>query len=485
MGTKFKYLLRYLPYLLVFISSLFIPKDPDLGWHLKYGEYFLKHGQVLRENIYSTMMPNFNWANTSWMVDILTFFFYQIGGFFGLTILGSVVITLTFFVYSKAAKLEFWDETLLFPLILIFENPVNAVSFRGQLISILFLGILFYLLFKFEENPRTRKIYLILPLFLVWVNSHGQFILGLVILFIWSILKLVTTYVVQKPRMSETLKEAKILVPLCLGATLINLANPFGIAIYEQSLTHFGNPNLKYIAEYLPFYDLSSSWWNQIIVGMMLLFGIIFAFFSEQIKTKAPLTGVLLLLYLLSFLVRRYAWSLYYLTLPIFKNLSNFFKPEKEKTLYISASIFLVISIGWAIYLKWPFNYFWQMNWGSYCQNYVGCSEDSAKFVIDNKLNQNIMTFYDWGGWLIWNHPEIKPNIDGRMHLWRDKSGFSAFSDYYPYEQNWKDINSSKYDVVYMTTQKPVYDRLEQLVKEGRWKQVYRDDFAGVFVKIK
>ena len=57
-------------YFAVFIFSINLPTDPDLGWHLKYGQYFFKTGEILRENIFSTMMPYYNWVNHSWASDV-------------------------------------------------------------------------------------------------------------------------------------------------------------------------------------------------------------------------------------------------------------------------------------------------------------------------------------------------------------------------------------------------------------------------------
>jgi len=122
-----------------FLASLAFSTDPDLGWHLKYGEYFFQHGSVLRDNTFSVMMPQFHWANVSWGTDLLTYAVYHSGGFGGLTILGSMFVTATFFFFSKAATLSVWDEAFLFPLLLYLEKPLNVVSFRGQQISCFFL----------------------------------------------------------------------------------------------------------------------------------------------------------------------------------------------------------------------------------------------------------------------------------------------------------------------------------------------------------
>ncbi len=81
-----------------------------------------------------------------------------------------------------------------------------------------------------------------------------------------------------------------------------------------------------------------------------------------------------------------------------------------------------------------------------------------------------MLTFYNWGGYLIWNYPQIKPSIDGRMHLWVDKKGYSGFAEYYLYEQNWSDIDKSDYDVVLIDTAKPLYTQMVNHVNHGTWK---------------
>jgi hypothetical protein len=95
------------------------------------------------------------------------------------------------------------------------------------------------------------------------------------------------------------------------------------------------------------------------------------------------------------------------------------------------------------------------------------------------------LTFYNWGGWLIWNYPEIKPSMDGRMPFWKDEKEYSSFAEYYPLEQDWKSIDESKYDYVYITPAKPLYKQMIKLVKEKKWKIIYQDKYAYIFERIK
>ena len=103
----------------------------------------------------------------------------------------------------------------------------------------------------------------------------------------------------------------------------------------------------------------------------------------------------------------------------------------------------------------------------------------------DRVKGKKLFTFYDWGGYLIWNYPEIKPSIDGRMFFWKDDNGYSPFVEYHNYDYNSKDINSSAYDMVYTHASRPLFMRLLELVKLGKWKMIYRDSRAGIFEREK
>lgn len=93
------------------------------------------------------------------------------------------------------------------------------------------------------------------------------------------------------------------------------------------------------------------------------------------------------------------------------------------------------------------------------------------------------MTLYNWGGWMIWNYSDMKPSTDGRMHLWRDETGYSAFEYDYYIEQTLTDIDDSKYSVVFTATYKPIFKRLQELAKEGKWRQVYKDKFSVIYLR--
>ena len=475
------YFLYALPYLFIFLFSIYLPYDADLGWHLKYGEYFFKHGHVLYDNNFSRMMPEFKWANTSWGIDVISYAAFHLGNFQGLSILSAAIVTLTFFFFSKAFKLTLWSQTILFPIFMFLLQPINEVSMRGQQVSLLFLGILFYLLTKISIKDQWNWI-LIPILFLFWVNIHGEFILGLAILSAWAGIK----FLVDLRSKDERNIKGQIFFwgRIVILSAVLTFVNPFGMSLYGQEVfAHIGAKELKSIAEYLPFSDLSSEWRANVVIFCLVLIGAMYLYFSDKLIPNLPFLGVTLLLAFLTFSVKRYAWPYYYTSLLFVAPFLDLFQPGKKWEARISA-VLLVIILCVTFYYKNPIASLKNMSWETYCNTYIQCSKESAKFLVDHKLqNTNLFTVYNWGGYIIWNYPEIKPLIDGRMHLWKDKKGYSAFDEYYPVEQNLKDIDKTSYKTAYVLRSKPVYDRLYELAKEEKWRLVYVDDKAGIFVR--
>lgn len=480
------YFVVYFPLVIVFTASLYNPSDSDLGWHLRYGEYFFSHGRILRENTFSTMMPNYSWVNSSWATDLITYGIFRLGGFFGLSVLTALVLTLTYWLFAKSAKLSFWEQTFIFPLLVYFEEPLAVVSFRGHLLTLLFLGMLFYLFKQFEEGKR-KAILLTLPLFMIWANIHGEFILGLAIFFGWIILhrerQILWILLGKRGKLSEILPDLRYLLVIFSGTLFATIIHPYGWKIYQETLHHFGNPLQKFIIEWLPFSTFSHLWWNLVIWTVLVILGIVILLWKRRFTENLPYIGLTIILVILSFWVRRYTWPMLLVSVPVIKGIFSLLEPKnKTLSLVISSGIYIA-SYLFVILMMQPVQHLYGMNWTRYCLEYVQCSPKGAEFLTAYDPKGKLFTFYNWGGWLIWNYPQIKPSIDGRMHLWKDDTGYSAFAEYYPVEQNFNDIDKTQYDVVFMSTKKPMYKRLVELVKLRQWKVLYQDELGGVFEK--
>lgn len=477
----------FLPYVFIFLASIFQPSDADLGWHLKYGEYFYQHLKPLTTNTFSTMMPGFHWTNSSWVMDVFSYSLFKMGGFIGLSLASAAVITLTFFFISKAFKLRFLEEAVFFPILFYLLLPVNNVSLRGQQVSLLFLALLLFLL---ETKDKTivrknlKRFFLIPFLFFVWVNTHGEFLLGLGVLGLYAggdfLQNTISGMKDTGKILSVSIQKIKFWSVLILFSILATFIDPFGLAIYTEAFTHIGNTDLKYVAEYVPFEDLSNRWRYMFITGSLLSFAVAIFFFSEKILKKIPLILVVFLLFIFAITVKRFAWPFYYTTPAL---LTAYFSFQKKDGLWskVIGIIIILSALGFSLSQNNPVTVFKNANWNSYCKA-IDCTVSSAEFLKKNTVPQPLWTNYNWGGYLIWNYPEVKPAIDGRMHLWRDEKGYSAFDEYYALESG-GNIDKSRFNSAYVWKQKEIYKTLAYLEKIGKWKRIYEDSSAVIFIR--
>ncbi len=459
MKNKSKFLSILLSFVLllgVFFGSLYFPTDPDLGWHLKYGESFFENKEVLRENTFSRLMPDYKWNNSSWGTDLITYQTFNNFGFLGVSVLSALVVTLTFFFIGKAAKMDIFEKSIAFPVLLFLTLPVNQVSFRGQLLSLLLIAVMYWVLTKYEEIKDKRLILLLIPFFTLWSNLHGEFLLGLALFGLWVVIYLTKEYYLDyRNRIKELITKERFLILALFASLLSVMINPFGTGVYLETYRHLNDPLQASIVEFLPPDSFSFVWWHQLIAGMALTLGLALQGTGRKTFDLAPFYLPSFILFIFTFWVSRYAWPFYYSGVFLLKPLISFLKPESRKYQLIASSVFAVCFLAISIWSKHPFTEFKNMNWDNYCRKSVNCSPGAAQAVIDGKLNnEKLLTIYDYGGWLIWNYPQIKPTIDGRMHLWRNESGFSAFEHYYPIEQNMKDVDKSAFNAVITSNRK-------------------------------
>ena len=69
------------------------------------------------------------------------------------------------------------------------------------------------------------------------------------------------------------------------------------------------------------------------------------------------------------------------------------------------------------------------------------------------------------------------------MAFWVDGTGYSAFKEYFWLEQNLADMDVSKWDVVWIPPTKPIHTQMENMVSQGKWTRIYRDDLAVIYIR--
>lgn len=157
----------------------------DLGRHITNG-YVVVHGSmaekwaVLHTNFYSYTLPNQPFINHHWLSGVVFYLFWKMAGFVGLSVFYVGIGIMTFLFYFYAAKKS--SNEYLAALLSLLLMPLMAfrAEVRPEIITYLFSGACYTLLWQWHKGHLQHKYLLVLPiLMLLWVNLHIGFIFGL------------------------------------------------------------------------------------------------------------------------------------------------------------------------------------------------------------------------------------------------------------------------------------------------------------------
>jgi hypothetical protein len=442
--------------------------DADLGWHLRYGEALVSQGHLIRDNQFSWLMPDYQWANHSWGFDAILALLFNGHRFWLLSLSAGILISISMLL--RLPKTITPSHLLSIAVVLFFNSQLLNIGLRSQLLSLLFTVILLNQLEKITQNIKSHQILswkLLAPipiLFLLWANLHGQFILGLVLLFVWCL-----------SVFARSKKSQFRLIALFLSSLAITFANPFGSKLWQTTFDHLNAPELKYIYEWMP--------WEFNTPRMISFLITIAAVWFVLLKHKPKSTPLLPLaaLTVLAITSRRIIPYWLIIFIPYITEAFNYFLQKIKINLPLSLTIIGLITLN--LYAFYHFNQYQitRQTWDTYCQTQIMCSEPATRWLRQNPPRGPLLNAYRLGGYLTYRLPEIKPMIDGRMTIWQDDQGNSAFLTYAQmiYGQSGGRETLYRLNPEYVLIQ-PYYPLYKILVNQEGWPTIYQDSFVVV-----
>jgi hypothetical protein len=172
------------------VGGMFVPLqklyvDPDVWWHIKVGDTILSTHHFPTKDIYSFTASGAPWIAYEWLGELLLSSIARMSGLRGLLALDyflTALILLALFALTSQrcgnSKAAFATCAGLLPLVYL------SCSLRPQMLGYLFLILTLLILERFRRG-QTWLLWLLPPLFLVWVNTHGSFVIGVVVLGIY------------------------------------------------------------------------------------------------------------------------------------------------------------------------------------------------------------------------------------------------------------------------------------------------------------
>jgi hypothetical protein len=150
--------------------------DFDVWWHLRSGQLVLQNHAVPRVDVFTYTNAGRPWIDLYWFYQIVITLLYRMGGASALVVMKALagVALVASTLWARPRKAVLWPAVVFWiPGLVVLSGRLNE---RPELFTLLLLAGFLLVLGQAREQP--RRLWLLPALQILWVNCHGYFPLG-------------------------------------------------------------------------------------------------------------------------------------------------------------------------------------------------------------------------------------------------------------------------------------------------------------------
>ena len=474
----------YLTFILVIIFSVRMVSGFDIGFHLSGGRYITENFSFPFEDTFTYTVTGNEYIDIQWLFQLINFIVYKISGYDGLTVLNVMLMVFVFILILKRLMMKnlpviYSVVSLLLTIIAVQIRISNRPEVFTWIFILLTLIILDnYFLFK------SKKLFFLPLILLLWVNSHGLFIIGLFLIICYYI----SIFIQSGKNDTYLLKWFLISAAVCFINPYFadGVLFPFYLFtrlqssnIFKNSISELGSP-LGLINDF-PF-DI----YLYISIAVLSLILIIFTFRKRKFHEIAILLAFLYLSFtsyrnLPLFLI----YAVYIITVSAHDIISNAkssrFRKDSNAAHYISSAISLVIVLICVRVIT-----------GAYYADYKGAiifgtgvnnntlPDKLSEHMNANNVSGHMINQFELGGWLHWKTGQ-PVFIDGRLEVMKE----DFFEEYNKsFKVNGLRSLSQMFNpslIIY--NHSTAYSWTDEIRKLDGWNIIYLDGFFAAYSK--
>lgn len=468
--------------------------DIDLWGHVFFGQEFLHTGHLARTDPYSWTANGQPWINHEIIAEVALALAHRALGGAGLLLLKMIVGLLTFGIALLIARKQMVPGVRLiawaFGALAVVEISYGFAA-RPQIFTALALAAELWILAAIHRGHRCWA-FALPPLFAVWINTHGGALAGLVLLLVATIATAAQGFCGRvapeflRPRIAAP---ASAGVPALLAISSVVsaaalLVNPYGFGLIRwlvQSVLWFRpqiaewNP-VQFSGDHAAFFLCVAvavasfllsrrpiALWELAVTGAL-------GFMAFRSARHTPLFCIAALAFVpphLAGVLERFQNS--------FARLTNLFRNivvQKISTALLAAASLGIICAAGTLHKERA----WTMEISR--KEYPVAA---LEFIKQHGLHGNLLVFFDWGEECIWELPDSRVSIDGRLDTCYPREVFAAHWNFYNAEMSRQPVlNLAQADFALLP---PNMAGAVMLWKQRGWQPVYSDDTAVVLVK--
>ena len=450
-------------------------EQSDIWYHLRNAQKLLTTHTFVREDLYTFTTAGTPLLNHEWLSELPYYFGFSIWGLQGLLAVYTAVLWLIFAgVYYVALRrgASCGDAAL----VTMAGVALGSYSFGPQMIQFGWLCLVGVLL-VLERFERSGKGLWMLPLlFALWINLHGSWVYGFVVVGIYIVSGLVegqwnNKVVAQRWNPAELRK----LVAFSAASVIALFINPYGYKLVWypfQIYTLYGQRTLLDSVAAWQSVDFHHTWGR---LAMFMILGLLAAaWFSAQ---PWKLRDILLVAFALWASLTHVRFLLFaaVILIPILGprlQLFPAYDARKDKPWLNLAMTAVIAAL-----------MFWMYPTPAQLQNTIDTQfpHDALRYMQQKQINGRLFPLAEFGGYIEWYAPEIKPFVDGRADVFVENGVFNDYMKINAIESPFELLDKYKIDYVMF----PINRRLTYLLgRSSGWHMIYEDKVVKLYQRV-
>ncbi len=477
--------------------------DVDTWWHLRVGQYIASEEKLPDHDPFSQLgqRERVSWTAYSWLYELGLYEAYRAGGFAGILACRHALDLLTFgsiaWVLLRHAR-NTW--VALGTLALVTVSLLPFMTERPWHFTIVFTTLTLHAVLRIRDGCSLWRFAWLPALYIVWANVHIQFVMGFALLGLGWLVTLIEWRISGDQAKKTSMARLFFLGAACSAATLIT---PFHLRLYLVIWEYATQTQaLALVEELVP--PVLTKWWNLPLVALLIIA-------SGAVLYRGLRLWDLVLLASAFFFSLRMQRDLWYGVLIagiiVVRNLgiekracpapcfppgdAEEGKSDGQQTRSAAAGAIPAWQVALISLLAlFVMRFAWEIGL-SQGKTFASCHAESypvgaVEYIHDNHIQGPLFNNFDWGGYLIWALPELPVSIDGRTNLYGEARLQRSINTWRGLEGWDQDPDLVKAGVIIAPKKHKEKDfpLTTLLGKDERWKLVWEDERAAVFVPV-
>ena len=173
-----RHLWAFLAVALPVLAALIAPLPAtDLTYHLRAGEEILTTGRIPAVDTWTFTIAGEPWLDQQWGAQVILTAVYRVAGWTGLVLFRAALVGLIAATIFELCRRQGTGVRLAAWLALgAFAVSAPALALRPQLIAMALFALTLFLVVDRAAHP--RRLWLVVPIAILWANVHGSFFLA-------------------------------------------------------------------------------------------------------------------------------------------------------------------------------------------------------------------------------------------------------------------------------------------------------------------